>query len=176
MVTAIYNNACLATDGATVKKGFESLQGLVLSTKVESIPVANWFTFLDLVATNPPGITSQEARVYSLSLIGRLFLTLMPELSNQKDNWSQLEDWTISVASIVSDNLQAGRATPLFETTVQTVTNIVNVMSMSGFNEGEGVNFCAWVGETLLFELEKVGACGGATSMIAATRGNNNSK
>jgi len=175
MVAAIYNDACLAQDGATAKKGFESLDGMVLSTKVESIPVAKWFTFLELVATNPPSITSQEARVCSLSLIGRLFLTLMPELSNQKENWSQLEDWTISVASIVSDNLQAGRATPLFETTVQTVTNVVNVMSMSGFNEGEGVNFCAWVGETLLYELEKVGACGGATSMMAATRGSNNS-
>ena len=85
----------------------------------------------------------------------------MPELSNQKANWSELEDWTICVASIVNDNLQAGRSTSLFESTVQTVTNVVNVMSMSGFNDGEGVNFCSWVGETLLYELEKVGGCGG---------------
>jgi len=176
MVTAIYNDSCLDVDGATAKKGFESLQGVVLSTKVKSIPMAKWFAFLDLVATNPPSITSKEARVCSISLIGRLILTLMPELSNRKENWSKLEDWTICVASLVSDNLQAGRATPLFETTIQTVTNVVNVMSMSGFNEGEGVNFCAWVGETLLFELEKVGACGGETSMMAATRGYKNSK
>ena len=82
-----------------------------------------------------------------------------------------LEEWTISVASIVSDNLQAGRASSLFETTVQTVTNVVNVMSMSGFNEGneEGVNFCNWVGETLLFELEKVGATGGVYSIGSPT-------
>ncbi|KAL7540223.1 hypothetical protein ACHAXR_009956 [Thalassiosira sp. AJA248-18] len=172
MVTAIYNDACLSQDGVLAKKGFESLQGIVLSTKVDALPVAKWFTFLQLVATNPPDITSQEARISSLSLIGRLFLTLMPELSNQKENWSELEDWTICVASIVSENLQAGRATPLFETTVQTVTNVVNVVSLSGFNQGDGVNFCAWVGETLLYELEKIGASGGATSMMAAARGN----
>jgi len=177
MVTAIYNDACLAQDGATSKKGFEALQGLVLSTKVDSIPVAKWFAFLELVANKPPSIASQEARECYLSFVGRLFLALVPELSNNKENWSQLEEWTISVASIVSDNLQAGRATPLFETTVQTVTNIVNVMSMTGFNEGNGVNFCAWVGETLLYELEKVGACGGATSMMmASTRRRNSSK
>lgn len=171
LITAIYNDACLSQDGITAKRGFESLQGLVLSTKVDSLPVAKWFSFLRMVATNPPSITYQEARISSLSLIGRLFLTLMPELSNRKENWSVLEDWTVCVASIVNDNLQAGRATPLFETTVQTVTNVVNVMSMSGFHEGEGVNFCAWVGETLLYELEKVGASGGSTSMMAAARG-----
>ena len=66
------------------------------------------------------------------------------------------------------NNLQSGRAKPLFETTVQTVTNVVNVLSLSGFNDGEGGNFCAWVGETLLCELERVGACGGETSLMAA--------
>ena len=161
MVFAIYNDACLSQDGDTAKRGFESLQGVVLSTKVDSLPVDKWFAFLKLVATNPPSIEIEEARISSLNLIGRLFLNLMPELSNQKANWSELEDWTICVASIVNDNLQAGRSTSLFESTVQTVTNVVNVMSMSGFNDGEGVNFCSWVGETLLYELEKVGGCGG---------------
>merc|ERR1719203_25050 len=131
--------------------------------------------FLRMVASNLPSITSQEARISSLSLIGRLFLILMPNLSNQKENWSELENWTICVASIVSDNLQAGRATPLFETTVQTMTNVVNVMSMSGFNEGEGVHFCAWVGETLLYELEKAGACGGVTTPTMAVAHGRNS-
>ena len=170
LITAIYNDACLSRDGVTAKRGFESLQGLVDSTRVDSLPVAKWFMFLRMVTANPPDITNQDARISSLSLIGRLFLTLMPELSNQKENWPELEEWTLSVAPIVCDNLQAGRATPLFETTVQTVTNVVNVMSMSGFHEGEGVNFCAWVGETLLHELEKVGASGGATSMMAASQ------
>jgi hypothetical protein len=162
MVSAIYNDVCLSHDGITAKKGFESLQGMVISTRVDSLPVAKWFKFLSMVASNPPIVESQEARISSLTLISRLFLTLMPELSNQKENWPELEEWTIRVASIVSENLQYGRATPLFETTVHTITNVVNVMTMSGFNEGEGVNFCAWVGDTLLYELEKVGASGGA--------------
>jgi hypothetical protein len=35
------------------------------------------------------------------------------------------------------------------------------------------VKFCAWVGETLLYELEKVGASGGANIAIFSARGMN---
>jgi hypothetical protein len=168
MVTAIYNDACLSTDETTAKKGFESLQGMVVSTPLESMPVPKWLSFLRMVASSPPGIDCPGARAHHLSLAGRLFLTLVPDLSNQKENWTELEESTIAVAAIIRNNLQSGRAKPLFETTVQTVTNVVNVLSLSGFNDGEGGNFCAWVGETLLCELERVGACGGESSLMAA--------
>ena len=167
MVTAIYKDACLSQDDNIAKRGFESLQGIVLSTKVESIPVGKWLDFLDMVASNSPSISVQAARISSLGLIGRLFLTLMPELSNAKENWSQLEDFTISSASVVNENLRAGRATTLFETTVEIVTNVVNVLSIAkqmSMAAAEGGSFCAWVSETLLYELEQVGACGGISN------------
>lgn len=170
MVTAIYNDACLSHDETTAKKGFESLQGMVQSTPLDSLPMSKWLKFLRLVGTNPPSMDS-AGRIHHLSLMGRLFLTLVPDLSNEKKNWSALEDWTVCVAAIVCDNLHSGRAKPLFETTVQTVTNVVNVMSMSGFNDGEGGKFCTWVGETLLCELEKVGAGGGETTLMVAAGG-----
>ncbi|KAK1737469.1 guanine nucleotide exchange factor [Skeletonema marinoi] len=169
MVTAIYNDACLSEDDNIAKRGFESLQGIVLSTKVESIPVGKWLNFLDMVASNSPSISVQAARISSLGLIGRLFLTLMPELCNDKENWSQLEDFTISSAARVNENLRAGRATALFETTVETITNAVNVLQIAkqvSMATPEGESFCAWVSETLLYELEQVGACGGVTNRL----------
>ena len=96
-----------------------------------------------------------------------VFYLLILELSNEKDNWSQLEDFTISSASVVNENLRAGRATALFETTVETITNVVNVLSIAkqmSMATVEGGSFCAWVSETLLYELEQVGACGGITN------------
>jgi hypothetical protein len=167
MITAIYNDACLSQDGDVAKRGFESLQGIVLSTKVESIPVVKWLDFLDMVASNSPSLAVEEARISSLGLIGRLFLTLMPELSNDKENWSQLEDFTISSAAIVNENLRAGRATTLFEMTVETVSNVVNVLSLAkemSMATTEGESFCVWASETLFYELECVGACGGVTN------------
>ncbi len=101
MVTAIYNDACLSTDETTANRGFESLQGMVVSTPLVSLPVSKWLTFLRMVASNPPSINTPGARVHHLSLVGRLFLTLMPDLSNQRDNWSELEESTIAVAAII---------------------------------------------------------------------------
>lgn len=171
MITIIYDDVCMARDPNTARKGFESLQEVLMSTQVESIPDERWFTLMKMVLMQPPDITLQVSRISSLSLIGRMFLTLMPVLSNRKENWSRLEDFTIAVATMVSENLRSGRASPLFETTVHTVTNICNVMSISGFSDGpQGVNFCQWISETLLYELEKVGACGGEASMLAAAR------
>ena len=167
MVTAIYNDACLSSDGRVAKRGFESLQGIVQSTKMDSIPVERWLNFLEMVTSNPPSLSKHEARISSLQLIGRLFLTLMPTLSNEKEIWSQLEDFTISSALLVHENLRSGRTTTLFESTVQTITNVVNVMSMPkeiSIANVQGENFCAWVSETLLFELEQVGACGGVNN------------
>lgn len=163
MVNAIYNDACLSNDVHTAKRGFESLQGVIVATDVATIPTAKWLAFLNMVVASPPSVSMQEARISYLALIGRLFLTLMPNLSDQRQNWTELEDFVIQVSSLVSENLNFGRASPLFETTVQTMTNVVNVMSMSGFHKGEGASFCTWVADTLFVELEKVGAGGGAS-------------
>jgi hypothetical protein len=121
-----------------------------------------WLTLMEMACKTPPDISMQAARIDSLNLIGRLFMTLMPKLSNQKENWAQLEDYTLAMSKSVGENLRSGRSTPLFEITVHYVTNLCNVMNMSGFNDdGKGINFCSWVGDTLLTELEKVGASGG---------------
>jgi len=173
MVTTIYNDVCLSDDGLIAKNGFESLKRVLLSTNVESIPEENWFILLDMVSGRPPSIAVQQARTSSLGFIERLFLMLMPYLSKKKENWVKLEEFTITMASLARQNLRAGRATELFETTVHTVTNIANVMSMTGYVDGEGVNFCAWVSETLLDELERVGACGGVHAMMVAAHAQN---
>ncbi|KAL7464949.1 hypothetical protein ACHAXS_005280 [Conticribra weissflogii] len=173
MVTTIYNDVCLSDDGVVAKNGFESLKRVLLSTNVESIPEENWFILLNMVSTRPPSIALLEARTSSLGFIERLFLMLMPFLSQKKANWIKLEEFTITMASLARQNLRAGRATELFETTVHTLTNIANVMSMTGYVDGEGVNFCEWVSETLLDELERVGACGGVRAMIVAAHAQN---
>ncbi|KAL3781675.1 hypothetical protein HJC23_007307 [Cyclotella cryptica] len=106
-----------------------------------------------------------------LNHVANLFLTLVPALSNYSENWAQLEEFTFAVAKMAAESLRLGRATLLFEATVHTVTRLCNVMSIDVFNNCHGINFCSWVGETLLTELEKVGACGGldASVLVAAS-------
>jgi hypothetical protein len=165
MVSVIYNDVCMSDNLKASKKGYESLNEILLSTKVESIPDDQWLTLMHMACKTPPPVIQQSSRIDSLGLIGRLFLILIPELSNRKENWAQLEDFTLDVARQIGENLRSGRSTPLFEMTVQNVSNMCNVMSMSGFNDGQGIDFCSWVGDTLLCELEKVGATGGVSSV-----------
>jgi hypothetical protein len=175
MASIIYNDICLSRDPKTAKTGFESLREVLLSAKVEAISDDQWLAFMRIACTNPPNITLQASRISSLNLIGNLFLMLVPELSNRNENWAQLEECTLEVAKMVGENLRSYRATPLFETTVHTVTNMCNVLSVAASNIGQGINFCSWVGETLLSELEKVGACGGVDPFMVATAGSSSS-
>mmetsp|Transcript_20805 Transcript_20805/g.42012 ORF Transcript_20805/g.42012 Transcript_20805/m.42012 type:complete len:92 (+) Transcript_20805:2-277(+) len=69
----------------------------------------------------------------------------------------------------IGENLHAGRqgsVSPLFERTVQTISNMSNVMSLPDFDKS---GFSQWAGEALLTELENVGACGSSARMLAAT-------
>lgn len=170
MVNVIYKDICLSEIPKTAKRGFESLQEVLLSTKVDMISHDQWLMLMHMACKMPPDISVESSRIDSLNLIARLFLTLMPVLSNSKVNWAKLEDLTLEVAKMVGENLRSDRSSSLFEMTVHTVTNMCNVMSMTGFNgNGQGINFCSWVGETLLSELELVGASGGVdTSSVAA--------
>ena len=77
------------------------------------------------------------------------------------------------IATIGGENLRAGRTdrvTPMFESTVETLTNTANVMTMEEFGDGHGgsdqINLLA---ENLICQLEKAGAAGGLTKNIAAT-------
>ena len=173
MISVIYNDVCLSEDHKASKKGFESLYEVIQSSNMHLIPHDQRLALIEMACTNPPTL-KHASRIDSLILIGRLFLTLMPELSNQKENWAQLEDFTIEVTKMVRENLRSGRSTPLFEMTVHTVTNMINVMSMASFNDGQGINFCSWVGETLLCELLQVGACGGVDASLVAAAGSTN--
>lgn len=163
MVSVLYHDICRSDNMNTSKKGFESLQEVILSTKVDSITDHQWLSLIEMACTDPP-LTTQASRIDSLNLIERLFLTLVPKLSNKKENWACLEKFTLNLANIIAENLQSDRPSSLFEITVHTVTNMCNVMSMTGFGNGKEINFCSWVGETLMCELEKVGAAGGVAS------------
>ena len=100
MISVIYNDVCLSEDEKSSKKGFESLHEVILSSNMDLIPHDQRLTLIQMACTNPPSIR-HPSRIDSIIFIGRLFLTLMPELSNQTENWAQLEDFTIEVAKMI---------------------------------------------------------------------------
>jgi len=72
---------------------------------------------------------------------------------------------------LVGENLREGRrgtVSPLFESTLQSITFLSNHMVSEEFT-GD-TEYGSWVSDTLLSELEKVGAGGGSIKNVAATR------
>ena len=161
---------CLSPDPAAALQGSECLQRFLLNTEIGSVSDFRWISILDTISMRHPPATMQDVRTKLCQLVGKLLLAIIPHLAKRKENWNELTDIINRLAPIVAENLREGRrgsVQPLFETTVETVTNLSNVMSMPEFDES---GFSRWSGETLFAELEKVGACGGDAKLMAATR------
>jgi hypothetical protein len=91
-------------------------------------------------------------------------------LSGDRGNWEDLSDIVNQMVILVGENLREGRrgtVSPLFESTLQSITFLSNHMVSEEFT-GDA-EYGVWVSETLLSELEKVGAGGGSIKNVAAT-------
>jgi hypothetical protein len=168
-VTTAFYSICLSPDHETSRQGAECVERFLLNTKCKSVSHATWLAVLDTMSSKQPSIELHDSRMKVYAFLGKLVLLIVPELSADKENWDALTDIVKKMCVICAENLVAGRrgsVSPLFESTVQTVTNLSNVMMMPEFAQDDG--FSLWAGESLLAELEKVGANGGAAAMIAA--------
>ena len=165
-----YVSVSISTEAHTAKKGVESLQRFLLSTKIESIPGESWLKVLDLLSSQLPPVELVPVRTKYFDLLTRMILIHVPLLCKEKQKQDQLTTIIHRVAASISENLSVGRqgtVSTLFESTVQLVTNLSNVLLLPEFVAEEKFN--EWAGNTLFEELEKVGAGGGSARMINAT-------
>jgi hypothetical protein len=160
LAVAVYS-CCRSTDPEVSQHGCECFQRVILETPVSQIPDEKWISVLYLMVSKQPPMVAFESRMNCFSILGQLLSRVVPTLSNNPDNRDDLSDLVSSLASLASDNMLQGRresVTPLFEVTLQTVTYLSNHMLTPDW-KGEA-EFSSWASETLLSELEKVGAAG----------------
>jgi hypothetical protein len=173
VAVALYS-VCRSTDPDTSRRGVECYQRIVLQTSIEQIPDEKWIAILHLMVNKQPPLVADESRVNTFSALGQLFCKLIPTLSKKLDNHEDLYDLVNSYASLAAENLREGRkgsVSPLFESTLQTVTYRSTHMTTEDW-DGEP-EFSAWASETLIVELEKVGAAGASSVYQAATQKSN---
>jgi len=170
-----YYTQCLSTDADTARQAHETLQRHLFTAYDDHAPNTiisddSWLFLLEKILSQPPPLSMEVERMNTCDLLGKLFLLLIPNLAQRKQNWDALTSIVHRAADCMGENLGLGRRGNgiLFESTVQLVTNLSNVLTLAEF-DGGGVGFSKWVGETLLVELERVGAAGGSARMIAAT-------
>lgn len=169
VVVAFYS-VCRSMDPNVSRQGSDCFQRFVMSTGIESIPDDKWITILFLIVNKQPSVAAHETRVNTCAILCKVLLMTVGHLSNRKENWEDLTDIINQTADVVGENLREGRngtVSPLFQRTLQAITFLSNHMVSSEF---EGNNeYGRWASETLLSELEKVGALGGSISNIEAT-------
>lgn len=167
LAVAMYS-CCRSTDPEVSQHGCECFQRVILQTSVDQIPGDKWIAVLYLMANKQPPMVAVESRVNCFSLLGQLVNRLLPELSKHPENRDDLCDLVSSMASLAAENMMYGRkgvAPPLFDATLQTITYLSNHMLTPEWR-GEA-DFSTWASETLMSELEKIGADGASTALKA---------
>lgn len=169
-IAVSFYSVCRSPDPAASRQGTDCFQRFIASTKMDSLPDDTWLTMLHLIVMKQPPVTSQVARINCCAILGKVLLMTIAHLSESRDNWEDLTDIVNQMAVLTGENLREGRrgaVSPLFESTLQSITFLSNHMVSEEFT-GEK-EYGTWVSDTLLSELEKVGAGGGSVKNVAAT-------
>jgi hypothetical protein len=170
VAVAVYS-VCRSSDPEVSRHGFECYQRIICRTAVGEIPDEKWIAIMYLMVNKQPPVVADISRGNTFAVLGQLVVAVVPELSHRPDNYDDLVDLIGQVAALARENLRHGRrgsVSPLFEKTLQTVTYLSNHM-MTDEWKGEP-EFSAWASETLLAELEKVGAAGASLKNQAAVK------
>jgi hypothetical protein len=170
VAVAVYS-VCRSSDPEVSSHGFECYQRIVCKTAVSEISDEKWIAIMYLMVNKQPPVVADVSRGNTFALLGQLMMAVVPELSNRPDNYDDLVDLIGQVAGLARENLRKSRrgsVSPLFEKTVQSVTYLSNHM-MTDEWKGEP-EFSAWASETLLAELEIVGAVGSSLKNQAAVK------
>lgn len=170
-IAVAYYSVCRQPDPMMSRQGADCFQRFIASTKMSSLPDDTWLTLLHLIVLKQPPVNTEDARVNCCSILAKVLLMSIAHLSGDRNNWEDLSDIVNQMVILVGENLREGRrgtVSPLFESTLQSVTFLSNHMVSEEFT-GDA-EYGVWVSETLLSELEKVGAGGGSIKHVEATR------
>jgi brefeldin A-resistance guanine nucleotide exchange factor 1 len=170
-VAVAFYAVCRNADPSTSMQGTDCFQRFIASTPIGSLPDEKWIVLLHLICQKQPPVTTEVARVNCTTLLCKILLMSIAHLSQNEEYWEDLTDIVNQMAVLVGENLRMGRrgnVSPLFESTLQSVTFLCNHMVSDNFTGHE--EYGNWVSDTLLSELEKVGASGGSSKNLAATK------
>ena len=172
IAVALYT-VCRSSDPEISAQGSESYSRLVLETSVDQIPDEKWCDILFLMLSKQPPLAADQSRANTFAVLGALLIKVLPHLSHSEDLRDDVVDLIQQTADLARENLRQGRrgsVSPLFEKTLQAVTRLSN--HMTEWDDGDQ-EFGAWASDTLLAELERVGAAGAALANQRAVKQQN---
>ena len=167
--SAFYSLSFVENSAASIR-ALDTLEKLTISTIVTEVTDASWLALMETLTTKQPPIHFEVNRIKAFRILSTLVLVVLPELEKREENWAALTDIAHLIADHGGESLRAGRngsVSELFESTVETMTNTTNVLTILQ-SEGNAPLISSIV-EIFTEALERVGATGGLTQMVAAT-------
>lgn len=164
LTVALYSVA-RSSDPEVSRHGTGCFKRVVLRTSMDQISEEKWIAILYLMVNKQPPTGADVSRSNVFCLLGEMLAKTLPILSKDPENLEDLSDLITQVANLAGENLRTGRrgtSSILFEKTLQTVTELSNQMQSQSESWGGDKEFIEWASETLIHELEKVGAAGAA--------------
>ena len=170
VIVSVYS-VCRSQDEESSRCGMECYSRLMRETAVDEISDDKWLAILYLMVNKQPPLAADVSRANTFAVLGQVLMMVLPPLSHRSENWEDLTDLIQQIAAVSEENLREGRkgsVSPLFQKTVEVVTDCANKMMSEDFDGDK--EFSSWASETLLAELEKFGALGGSLMNVAATK------
>jgi len=161
-----YYDACLASlDSQSLSiHSINCLQKHVVCVEPTNVISATaWLElFQEMTNRRPVSLTRTKVRTIVLVILSRSTLLALPTILQDDANscWNAMAEVVKGLAAMIKSNISGRKDGVLYESTVQHVTNMVNVMELPGFDPND-TGFGVWASEVLSSELEAVDAASG---------------
>jgi len=175
-IAVSFFSVCCTNDPDASQQALRCFQNFLHCTQVQSMSDDKWIEVLGVfVSSKQPSTEFEASRANTLTIILKTLLKTLLASSSRRENLDDLSDIINQTATLIRENLRGGRRgteRSLFERTVDIATQTVNEIVKEDFGGEE--DYCKWASETLVIELEDVGASGGTFKQLAAiTKGSN---
>lgn len=154
VAVAVYS-VCRSADSEVSTEAVKCFRRIILQTDVNQIPGEKWIAIMYLMVNKQPSATAEISRGNCFSILGQLFVRVLPAISKLESEREDLEDLVLQYAALAEENLEQNRRGKLYEKTQQTITYVSSSLRSEQYNGDK--EFSKWTINTLLKELEKVG-------------------
>ena len=162
-VALSYYETSLSSNSTIAQHAIECLQKHIVAIhNPDDLSKGTWIKLYEkMILDRPPSLTRSKVRTTCLIILSRSLLLVLPSCSSSNKMTAIIE----GLATMIRENISGRHDGLLFESTVQHVTNMINVtelliQSTHESNESN-LEFLLWTVQCLRAELENVGRAGG---------------
>lgn len=155
-VCKAFYGVCLDEDGNDAEYAITALEGLVLSNHPDKTSISSWFSLLYSIL-NVKNVSPHEiVRVKVFRLVCKVLLIVLPRLVCSDIGNEEPTELLQLLSRNAQINLQSDESSNLYEVTVESLTNTINVLTMMATERKDNNHILRIFIDTITKELQRV--------------------